>query len=72
MINLFNFYANARDLHVIAGVAGGILFALTYAMTRSLMTSMIEHALYGNYLFTLGLGKYLYLDAAGYGLTGLR
>jgi hypothetical protein len=35
------------------------------------MISMIEHALYGNYIFTIGLGKYLYLGAAGYGLSGL-
>jgi membrane protease YdiL (CAAX protease family) len=51
--------------------AGGILFAKTYEDTRSLVISLIEHALYGNYLFTIGFGKYLYLGAAGYGLTNL-
>ena len=60
-----------NPLALLLTFAGGILFARTYAATRSLMISMIEHALYGNYLFTLGMGKYLYLGAAGYGLSGL-
>jgi hypothetical protein len=51
--------------------AGGVLFAKRYSDTRSLVISMIEHALYGNYLFTIGFGKYLYQGAAGYGLSGL-
>lgn len=39
---------------------GGILFAQTYLKTRSTMLAAIEHALYGNTLFTLGLGNYFY------------
>lgn len=40
--------------------AGGILFATRYLQTRSLAASCLEHALYGEWLFTVGLGGYLY------------
>jgi len=40
--------------------AGGLLFAARYAETGSLATSSFEHALYGCWLFTLGLGQYFY------------
>jgi uncharacterized protein len=39
---------------------GGILFAFRYAQTGSLATSSFEHALYGCWLFTIGLGQYFY------------
>jgi len=39
---------------------GGVMFARTYAKHRSLMLVAIEHALYGDFLFTLGLGRYFY------------
>jgi hypothetical protein len=39
---------------------GGILFAARYAETGSLATSSFEHALYGCWLFTIGLGQYFY------------
>jgi hypothetical protein len=39
---------------------GGILFAFRYAETGSLATSSFEHALYGCWLFTIGLGAYFY------------
>jgi membrane protease YdiL (CAAX protease family) len=58
-----------NPLALLLTFGGGIFFAKTYGDTRSLVISLIEHALYGNYVFTLGLGKYLYLGAAGYGLT---
>lgn len=38
---------------------GGIIFALTYSKTRSLMLVSIEHSLYGLWLFTLGMGDML-------------
>jgi membrane protease YdiL (CAAX protease family) len=60
-----------NPLALILTFAGGILFAKTYEETDSLIISLIEHALYGNFLFTIGLGKYLYLGAAGYGMTKL-
>jgi membrane protease YdiL (CAAX protease family) len=40
--------------------AGGLLFAVRYAETGSLATSSFEHALYGCWLFTVGLGQYFY------------
>jgi len=40
---------------------GGILFALRYCNTRSLAVSSFEHALYGSFLFTIGLGQFFYV-----------
>jgi hypothetical protein len=45
--------------------AGGILFAARYAETGSLATSSFEHALYGCFLFTVGLGAYFYHGTIG-------
>jgi uncharacterized protein len=39
---------------------GGILFAWRYYQTRSLFVSSFEHALYGCFLFTIGLGRFFY------------
>jgi membrane protease YdiL (CAAX protease family) len=39
---------------------GGLLFAWTYARTRSLPLVALEHGLWGDWLFTLGLGRYFY------------
>lgn len=44
---------------------GGIMFAQTYGKTRSLAMACIEHAMYGCFLFTLGLGRYFYHGAVG-------
>jgi uncharacterized protein len=49
-----------NSLAVVLTLAGGILFAYRYAQTGSLVTSCLEHALYGCWLFTLGLGQYFY------------
>ncbi|HEX4068004.1 MAG TPA: CPBP family intramembrane glutamic endopeptidase [Acidobacteriaceae bacterium] len=40
---------------------GGILFARRYDDTRSLALSSFEHALYGCFLFTIGLGQFFYV-----------
>jgi len=37
---------------------GGILFAVTYLESRSITVTSLEHALYGAWLFTVGLGTY--------------
>jgi len=42
---------------------GGLLFAWRYATTGSLLTSSFEHALYGCWMFTVGLGEYFYKGA---------
>jgi uncharacterized protein len=38
---------------------GGILFAFSYIKTRSLILVSIEHAIYGFWIFTLGVGEML-------------
>ena len=43
--------------------AGGLLFAWRYQQTDSLFVSSLEHALYGCFLFTIGLGLYFYARA---------
>ncbi len=42
---------------------GGLLFAQTYLKTRSTLLTAIEHSLYGNTLYTLGLGHYFFHSA---------
>ncbi len=38
---------------------GGLLFAITYNKTKSTLLVSIEHALYGSWLFTVGMGDML-------------
>ena len=38
---------------------GGIFFTLTYNRSKSLLLTSIEHAIYGNWLFTIGMGEML-------------
>jgi membrane protease YdiL (CAAX protease family) len=40
--------------------AGGILFAWHYVESRSLLLASIEHALFGQLMFTVGLGRFFY------------
>jgi hypothetical protein len=39
---------------------GGLLFPWTYARTRSALVASVQHALFGCYLFTIGLGWFFY------------
>lgn len=39
---------------------GGLLFALTYQRSESLLLTCIDHALFGNFIFTIGLGRFFY------------
>lgn len=41
-------------------LVGGLIFLRTYERTGSLWLSCMEHGLYGNLLFTVGWGTYLY------------
>ena len=52
------FYMNSVAL--LLTLVGGILFAHTYQKSESLWLSSAEHALYGNFIFTIGLGYYIY------------
>ena len=40
----------------VLSAAGGLLFASTYLKSRSVMCAALEHALWGNLIFTIGLG----------------
>jgi len=48
-----------KTLVLILTFLGGLLFALTYKKTKSTLLVSIEHALYGSWLFTLGMGDML-------------
>lgn len=52
------FYANW--FAPVLSTFGGMLFAYRYAKTDSLVAAAIEHGLWGNFLFTVGLGWYFY------------
>lgn len=45
---------------------GGLMFASTYKRTRSLALVSLEHALYGDFVFTIGLGQYFFHGAVGH------
>ncbi len=41
-------------------LVGGLLFAWTYERSKSLLAVSIEHALWGQLIFTIGIGWYFY------------
>jgi len=45
---------------VVFSAIAGLFFADTYARTKSLAAVCFEHALYGCFIFTIGLGVYFY------------
>ncbi len=45
--------------------AGGLLFSWTYERTQSTFAASVEHALYGCFIFTIGLGSFFYGGAIG-------
>lgn len=47
---------------VIGAAVIGVVWALSYIKHRSLLIVSIEHAIVGNYLFTIGLGYYFYVQ----------
>jgi membrane protease YdiL (CAAX protease family) len=50
-------------LSVALSALGGVLFSLTYLRSGSLALAAIEHAIYGDFLFTIGLGEFFYHGA---------
>lgn len=48
---------------VVLSFLGALMFAGTYLKTRSVTMSSIEHALYGDFIFTIGIGHYFYHGA---------
>jgi membrane protease YdiL (CAAX protease family) len=62
-------YAHMLYINPVAPILsfiGGLIFARTYANTKSLALVTIEHGLYGNALFFVGLGWYFYSGAVGH------
>lgn len=56
-------YAHVLFINPVAptlGFIAGLIFAITYWKTRSLALVTIEHGLYGNSLFLIGLGWYFW------------
>lgn len=55
-------------VHIVMGNAlaiglsaiGGVLFGWTYLRTKSIPAATIEHALYGCFIFTVGLGRFFF------------
>lgn len=47
-----------NPLAVVLTLVGGLFFTHTYIRTRSLRLVCLEHALYGNLIFTIGLGEF--------------
>lgn len=61
-------YAHVLFINPVApfvSLIGGYIFASTFAKHRSLALVTIEHGLYGNVLFLVGLGWYFYGGAVG-------
>ncbi len=48
-----------NTLVIVLTFVGGLLFAYTYYKTKSTLLASIEHAIYGNWLFTIGMGEML-------------
>jgi len=48
-----------NTLVIVLTFVGGLLFAYTFYKTRSTVMVSIEHAFYGNWLFTVGMGQML-------------
>ncbi len=48
-----------NTLVIVLTFVGGLLFGMTYLKTKSTLLVSIEHAIYGNWLFTVGMGAML-------------
>jgi membrane protease YdiL (CAAX protease family) len=48
-----------NTLVIVLTFLGGLLFAFTFTKTRSTLLVSIEHAIYGSWLFTVGMGNML-------------
>lgn len=51
---------------LIISFLGGLLFAWRYETSRSYWALVLEHALYGNLIFTVGLGRYFYTGVSNF------
>lgn len=51
---------------LIISFMGGLLFAWRYESSRSYWALVLEHAIYGNLIFTVGLGRYFYTGVSNF------
>lgn len=51
---------------LIISLLGGILFAWRYHSSRSFWAVVLEHSIYGNLIFTVGLGRYFYTGVSNF------
>ncbi len=49
---------------VIISFTGGLIFAYRFTRTRSFLAVAFEHALYGDLIFTIGLGQFFFTGVA--------
>jgi membrane protease YdiL (CAAX protease family) len=45
---------------IVLTAIGGLLFGLTFRKSGSLLLTCLEHALFGDFIFTIGIGHYFY------------
>jgi membrane protease YdiL (CAAX protease family) len=55
----------ANWIAIVLSTLGGLIFAATYARTRSTLMAALEHGLWGDFVFTIGLGWYFYGGSVG-------
>lgn len=61
------FAAHSAQFHweaVVFSFAGGLIFAYRYTRTHSYLAVALEHALYGDLIFTIGLGRFFFAGTA--------
>jgi membrane protease YdiL (CAAX protease family) len=46
---------------ILLTLVGGYLFGYTYWKSQSLLAASFEHALYGSFLYTIGLGRFFFI-----------
>lgn len=49
-----------NTIALVLTLIGGYLFTSTYMRSKSLLLTAMEHALYGCFIFTIGLGRFLF------------
>jgi len=62
---LFAYRGNPFHWEAVAiSFIGGLLFAYRFTRTRSFLAVVLEHALYGDLIFTIGLGRFFFTGVA--------
>jgi len=63
VLELLTLFVGLPLLAVVMTSIGGLIFGWRYMKSRSLAAVSFEHALYGQLVFTIGLGRYFYHGA---------